>query len=130
MIEELNELLEQSSNTMLYLINSQIALENGEIADSQKNNILAKNLISVMIKDSMQEVEENLSTINEDIYEYDIANTYELMRYLTLMQISISMCICNEIEDVKEQNTINIVNNKLIKNINTVKKLYYEIYCN
>ena len=72
--DTLNELLQTSAHACKLLLSSEIAINNGEIAECQKYTKEAQDLVGFLTKDTFLEYEEKFETSNVlDIssYEFD-----------------------------------------------------------
>ena len=128
--DTLNELLQTSAHACKLLLSSEIAINNGEIAECQKYTKEAQDLVGFLTKDTFLEYEEKFETTNVlDISSYELPSTLELAKALTNLQYNIGILLSFNDETqagTLEKTTIN----QIQKDINTVKKLYNELYNN
>lgn len=123
------ELMSVSSHLCSLLVGSEIAMNDGDISQSQNFTKQAQNLMSVVIGDTFAEFEENFETSTSDICDYDIPCTLELSRqcsqicYYTSTLISL---LQQQKQDVVFENTANLVS----KHINTAKQIYNQLFEN
>lgn len=125
----LSELIEHATHTSDLLIGGEIALNDGEIELSQKNNVEAQNMLHTMIKDIFEETKQELSLDCDKVNDYDLPTTLELARQLVKVANNAASYITVVLD---AQNTVikGIVANKLQTSINTVVEIYNAIFNN
>ena len=121
----LSELLETSANACDAFIKSEIALNDGDTATSQKFSKNGQTLMKALILDTFNEVEEALGENLQETFDYDYANVLELIRSLN----EISMYVGAYIE-AEEEVIRNIAIKNLFKAINTSKEIYLALFEN
>lgn len=128
--DTLNELLQTSAHACKLLLSSEIAINDGAIADCQKYTKEAQDLVLFLTKDTFLEFEEKFETTNiKDILSYDIPSTLVLAKTLTNLQFNIGILL--SFNDETQSGTLEKTTiNNIQKDINTIKKLYNELYNN
>ena len=121
----LSELLETSANACDAFIKSEIALNDGDTATSQKFSKNGQTLMKALILDTFNEVEEALGENLQETFDYDYANVLELIRSLNEISMYIGAYIEAEEEVIK-----NIAIKNLFKAINTSKEIYLALFEN
>ena len=121
----LSELLETSANACDAFIKSEIALNNGDTATSQKSSKNGQTLMKALILDTFNEVEEALGENLQETFDYDYANVLELIRSLNEISMYVGAYIEAEEEVIK-----NIAIKNLFKAINTSKEIYLALFEN
>ena len=121
----LSELLETSANACDAFIKSEIALNDGDTAGSQKFSKNGQTLMKALILDTFNEVEEALGENLQETFDYDYANILELIRSLNEISMYVGAYIEAEEEVIK-----NIAIKNLFKAINTSKEIYLALFEN
>ncbi len=121
----LSELLETSANACDAFIKSEIALNDGDTATSQKFSKNGQTLMKALILDTFNEVEEALGENLQETFDYDYANVLELIRSLNEISMYVGAYIEAEEEVIK-----NIAIKNLFKAINTSKEIYLALFEN
>ncbi len=125
----LGELIENSGHIAKILLAGEIAMNDGDLAKSQKCTIEAQNLIKVMLDDVFKEVVEEFNINNDECVDYDLPTTLELVRVLSEMNYNAGVLI-NLILDKQSQSIVDSVKTKIVKDINTVKEIATAIFFN
>ena len=128
--DTLNELLQTSAHACKLLLSSEIAINNGEISECQKHTKEAQDLVGFLVKDTFLEYEEKFNTSEETTTSsYDLPSTLELAKVLTNLQYNIGILL--SFNDETQAGTLEKTTTLQIqKDINTIKKLYNELYNN
>ena len=126
MSDEILELLEGVSSANNAFIKSEIALNNGEVEDSQKYSKEGQILLRSMINDTFDEVVEELEIQSNETLEYDYPCTMELIRALNTILMNASMYLSSS----HDKNITEILSNKIITAINTAKEIFVSLYEN
>ena len=126
MSDEILELLEGVSSANNAFIKSEIALNNGEVEDSQKYSKEGQILLKSMINDTFDEVVEELEIQSNETLEYDYPCTLELIRALNTILMNVSMYLSSS----DDENITEILSNKIITAINTAKEIFVSLYEN
>ena len=127
-IQTLCELIEHSSEANKMLLANLIAMENGEVAEAQKQLKSATSLLKVMIGDIFEETKEVLSTKteDEDDYDYSILDLSKLLAITTYNAGALINCYLNNDSDVVK----NLLEKKLATSINAIESLSSAILLN
>ena len=128
-IKILYELLQNTSFILKNLVNSEIAMNDGEIADCQKFNKESQTLLSASIKDTFEEFVEMAGTETDEVNDYDIPNNFELIRQLNQVQCDLAITF-DLINDNLSDEIIKSNLKKIVVNLNTIKEIYEAIYLN
>lgn len=126
MSDEILELLEGVSSANNAFIKSEIALNNGEVEDSQKYSKEGQILLKSMINDTFDEIVEELEIQSNETLEYDYPCTMELIRALNTILMNASMYLSSS----DDENITEILSNKIITAINTAKEIFVSLYEN
>ena len=126
-IQVLSELLETSASACENFIKSEMALNDGEIMESQKRSKNGQILMKALISDTFKEVEE-LGNNSLEANDYDIASNMELVKALN----NISKCVGSLLSTNEAENDTlkNIAIKNLFKAINTAKEIYQTLFEN
>lgn len=125
----LGELIENSGHIAKILLAGEIAMNDGDVAQSQKCTIEAQNLLKVMLDDVFQEVIEDFGIECDEMVDYDLPTTLELARVLSEMNYNAGVLI-NLVLDKQSESIIESVQTKIVKDINTVKEIATVIFFN
>lgn len=118
-------LLETSANACNCFIKSEIALNDGDIENSQKYSKNGQILMKALINDVFVEVEEELGDNVGETNEYDYPNNMELIKSLNEIAMYLGSYMTAEDAMIK-----NIAIKNLFKAINTAKEIYSSLYEN
>ena len=126
-IQVLSELLETSASACENFIKSEMALNDGEIMESQKHSKNGQILMKALITDTFKEVEE-LGNNSLETNDYDISSNMELVKALN----NISKCVGSLLSTNEAENDTlkNIAIKNLFKAINTAKEIYQTLFEN
>ena len=126
-IQVLSELLETSASACENFIKSEMALNDGEIMESQKHSKNGQILMKALISDTFKEVEE-LGNNSLETNDYDIASNMELVKALN----NISKCVGSLLATNEAENDTlkNIAIKNLFKATNTAKEIYQTLFEN
>ncbi len=122
--ETLN-LLETSANACNFFIKSEMALNDGDIASSQKYSKNGQVLMKALVDDVFFEVEEELGDNLGEVNEYDYPNNMELIKSLNEIAMALGSYMTSTDVTIK-----NIAVKKLYKAMNTSKEIYLALYQN
>ena len=123
---ELIELLEAATNACDFFIKSEIALNDGNVEDSQKFSKNGQILVRALIKDTFEEIKEDFDINDEKTNDYDYPNIMELIKSFN----NISACVASYIASIKDENIKNILKTKIILANNTTKEIYQSLFEN
>lgn len=128
-IIKIGELVEQTGHAIKLLVSSEIAINDGDIASSQKFTRDVRSLLSVMVRDIFVEIGENFSIHDDELNDYDIPCTLELVKQLAEVQYSAGVYVGIVTGDNGED-TRKIVETKLQRAMNTTIEIVSAIYEN
>lgn len=119
------ELLEAASNANSAFIKSEMAINDGNVEDSQKYSKDGQVLIRALIKDTFNEIDE-LGENKGDINDYDYPNNFELIKSLNDISIAVGALLAAQ----EDENIINIILPSLFKAANTTKEIFISLFEN
>ena len=128
-IKHLGELVENCGQVAKLLLASEIAMNDGDLALSQKNMKEAQGLVKVLIDDVFEEVKEILAVDSDETIDYDIPTPLEMARALSEVNYNAGVLI-TLIMDESVSNVLEIAKLKLQKAINTVDEIAQSIFFN
>ena len=126
-ISKLCELIENASEASKFLIQSEVSLNDGELAESQKATMSAINILNTLKDDVFEEVAEE--------FELDLSKKYEIDPNSLNLAFSLSdVCHCggvllSMINEGIEQRVVEIAKTKLAKSISMSIDLFETLYC-
>lgn len=123
------ELLQNTSFILKNLINSEIAMNDGEIANCQKFNKEAQTLLNASVNDTFKEFIEMTEVETVEVNDYDVPNNFELIRHLNQIQCDVAM-LFDLISDNLADDIIKANLRKIVISLNTVIEIYEAIYLN
>lgn len=128
-INILFELMQNCSYLVKLLINIEIAMNDAEIELCQKYTKEVQNQLAMMNKDVFEEYFESFDVDKEIASAYDIPNTLELAKILSILvyNCSIILGLANENQ---EQGLLANISNQIAQNITAIKEIYQQIYNN
>lgn len=124
----LSELLEQCSEASKLIISNAIAMENGDIAEAQKDIREVTSLLSVMLRDVFVEVHEMIASnvTEEESYDFSTLDIAKLLMKVAYNASSLINCYCHDYSPSVQIN----IETKLIKCMNATKSLVNSILLN
>ncbi len=128
-IEVLCELLSVSSHLCSLFVDSEMAMNDGDIAQSQNFTKQGQNLLKVVIGDTFAEYKEEFGTNEDDVCVYDIPSMLALSKFCSQIcyHASTLLSLLHQGKtDVVFDNTAKLV----AKDINTVEEIYNQIFEN
>lgn len=127
-IATLSELLEQCSEASKLIISNAIAMENGDIAEAQKDIRELTSLMSVMMRDIFVEVADMISNnvAEEESYDFSTLDIAKLLAKLSYTASSLISCYVHDYS-LSVQTNIEI---KLMKCINATRSLVNALLLN
>lgn len=128
-IIKIGELVEQTGHAIKLLVSSEIAINDGDIASSQKFTREVRSLLSVMVRDIFVEISENFLIHDDELNDYDMPCTLELVKQLAEVQYSAGVYVGIVTGDTGED-TRKIVETKLQRAMNTTIEIVSAIYEN
>lgn len=127
-LDTILEVMETSCHVQKYLVNSEIALNDGDISATQTANEKAKQLIEVLLKDSFLELKEAYSLNNKEVDDYDLPSTLELLKQIGLINQSLAEII--GLSENPDDKLFEISKQRLNKAINTFEEIATSLYFN
>lgn len=124
-ISVLAELLETSSAAVDSFVQSEMALNDGDVENCQRFSKKGQILVNALIKDTFLEVQEAYEKEIEDTNDYDYPNNFELIKALNQVVMYASGLLAEDIDKVKD-----IILTNLFKAINTAKEIYLALFEN
>lgn len=125
-MDELIELIEHSGEVAKYFVEAEIALGDGNLADSQKSTRMAVQLFKAMKKDSLAETSEFLGVGGESV-DYDYPNNMELVKQLCcLSSAAASLCAAQN----EEAKVLDLLKKKVANHIITAIEIFDALYEN
>lgn len=124
-ISVLAELLETSSAAVDSFVQSEMALNDGDVENCQRFSKKGQILVNALIKDTFLEVQEAYGKEIEETNDYDYPNNFELIKALNQVVMYASGLLAEDIDKVKD-----IILTNLFKAINTAKEIYLALFEN
>lgn len=128
-LSKIGELIENCGQISKLLISSEIAINDGDLALSQKSMIEAQALIKVMLEDVFLEVKEEFNIDNKDVFDYDIPTTLELVKFFNDAVYNAGVLI-NLLIDKGGEEIIKSIQTKIVKDLNTIEEIATAIFFN
>lgn len=123
--EIIAELLETTANACNCFIKSEMALNDGDVVNSQKYSKNGQVLMKALINDTFKEVEEILGENIQETNDYDYPNNMELIKSLNEIAMYLGSYMSSEEDMIR-----NISIKNLFKAINTAKEIYSALFEN
>ncbi len=128
-LSKIGELIENCGQISKLLISSEIAINDGDLALSQKSMVEAQALIKVMLEDVFLEVKEEFNIDNKDVFDYDIPTTLELVKFFNDAVYNAGVLI-NLLIDKGGEEIIKSIQTKIVKDLNTIEEIATAIFFN
>ena len=122
------EIIQNTGYIAKTLVNSEIAMNDGDLAASQKYTKEAQHLLATTINDNFMEYRDAISVDTDSTNEYDIPTTLELVKQITALQYTAGMLLCTTLDN--QDMIIENLTKKLLIDINTIEEIYNAIYNN
>lgn len=129
LLEVLYEMVEHTGYVSKLLVSSEIAMNDGEIAECQKYTKEAQTLLGTMIGDVFVEFAEACEVENDEVNDYDIPTSLELVKQLNDIQYNIGVLL-GLIADEQNEQILKTCEIKIKKATNTIIEIYNSIYNN
>ena len=126
-LSKLGELVEHCGEASKHLIKSEIYLNDGDLAGSQKYTMKAIDLLKTMTNDVFVEVLEELGIESDNVVSDIEPSTLCLAHALSNVCYNAGVVLNMYIEN-EEQRVKDIANTKLMHAINDAKSLFEEMY--
>ena len=127
-IKLLAEIIEQAGHSAKSLTLSEIAMNDGDIAECQKQSKHAQELLATMVRDVFEEFEQEYGELGDQTNDYDYPNNLELVKALNDLTYNLGILIGLMLENMN--NLLVGVVNKTKVSIATVKEIYLALYEN
>ena len=128
-IKKLGELVENCGHISKQLLASEIAMNDGDLALSQKNMMEAQGLVKVMLDDVFKEVIEMFGIETNETVDYDMPTALEMARVMNEAVYNAGVLI-NLILDNGSATIQDSVKTKLVKDLNTIDEIAQAIFFN
>lgn len=122
------EIIQNTGYISKTLVNSEISMNDGDLAASQKYTKEAQSLLASTVNDNFKEYREAISVDTDSTNEYDIPTTLELVKQIASLQYTAGMLLCTTLDN--QAMIIENLTKKLLIDINTVEEIYNAIYNN
>lgn len=127
-IKLLAEIIEQCGQAGKYLSASEIAMNDGDIAECQKQSKKAQELLKTMVRDVFKEFEDEYGDIGFKTNDYDYPNNMELIKALNELVYNLGVLVGLIIEKM-DNIKANVINQTKV-GIATVNEIYLALYEN
>ena len=128
-IKKLGELVENCGHISKQLLASEIAMNDGVLALSQKNMMEAQGLVKVMLDDVFKEVIEMFGIETNETVDYDMPTSLEMARVMNEAVYNAGVLI-NLILDNGSATIQDSIKTKLVKDLNTIDEIAQAIFFN
>ena len=128
-LKTLCEATQSAGHLSKILVSGEQAMNDGELALCQKYTKEAQVLLSSMINDTFEELTEKFTNKTQDVNDYDIPTTLELLKQISLL-IYHSGMIMDLLVDEQSNSILTNFENQLQKTINTIIEINNSIYNN
>ena len=125
----LYEIIEHSQIVEKLIISSELAMNDGDLAQCQKNVKEASNFLKTMSQDVFREFFGLFDVTVQDVNPYDIPSGLEVCKSISNLCYNISVLLGLDNDNQSGTLTQNQLN-KIAKDINTILELYKAIYAN
>ena len=122
------EIIQNTGYISKTLVNSEIAMNDGDVAASQKYTKEAESLLATTINDNFEEYKAKITIDTDSTNEYDIPTTLELIKQISSLQYTAGMLLCTTLDN--QDMIIENLTKKLLIDINTIVEIYNTIYNN
>ena len=124
---KLSELVEHSSQASKHLIQSEVCLNDGDLAQSQKHTMHAIDMLKTMVGDVFVEVLEELEIDSDEVCSDLDPNSLNLAYALCDISYNGGVLL-NMLVSQEEDRVISIVKTKIMHAINDAKNLFETLY--
>lgn len=123
------ELIQNLGYISKLILMSELAMNDGELQMSQKYTKELQSMLKTSINDVFEEFFELVRNKNNEINDYDLPSTLELAKQISNFQFDAGVMLLL-LNDNYNDKVFNISESKLIKDLNSIKQIYQEIYGN
>lgn len=127
-IKLLAEIIEQCGQAGKYLTASEIAMNDGDIAECQKQSKKAQELLKTMVRDVFKEFEEEYGDLGNQTNDYDYPNNLELIKALNELIYNLGVLVGLLVEKMDSIKASVVAQTKVC--IATVNEIYLALYEN
>ena len=129
LLQKLGELVEQCGNLSQLFIKAETAMKNGDLAETQKFTRQGQGLLGVMVGDVFEEAVEAFETETEEFADIADIDTLEITKHLCEINSKCGVLlglVCDNANDM----VTGEVKLSIVKEINSVKRLYMALFAN
>lgn len=127
-IKLLYEIIEHSSMLNNMLVSAEIAMNDGNLLDTQKYTKNAQNFLKTMTQDTLKEFFQVFEIDSNETNSFDIPSNLEISKSISSLNYNISVLL--ELILDNQNGLIDNCLNKIAKDINTIVSLYNCLYAN
>lgn len=127
-IKLLYEIIEHSSMLNNMLVSAEIAMNDGNLLDTQKFTKNAQNFLKTMTQDTLKEFFQVFEIENKETNSFEIPSNLEISKSISSLNYNISVLLGLILEN--QNGLIDNCLNKIAKDINTIVSLYNCLYAN
>lgn len=125
----LYEIIEHSSMLNKILISAEIAMNDGNLLETQKQTKTAQELLNTMTKDTLKEFFDVFNIETKETNSFDIPSNLAISQNISSLNYNIGICLGLVLEKQSES-IISKTLVKIAKDINTIVLLYNSLYAN
>lgn len=127
-IKLLYEIIEHSSMLNNMLVSAEIAMNDGNLLDTQKYTKNAQNFLKTMTQDTLKEFFQVFEIDSNETNSFDIPSNLEISKSISSLNYNISVLLGLILDN--QNRLIDNCLNKIAKDINTIVSLYNCLYAN
>lgn len=127
-IKLLYEIIEHSSMLNNMLVSAEIAMNDGNLLDTQKYTKNAQNFLKTMTQDTLKEFFQVFEIDSNETNSFDIPSNLEISKSISSLNYNISVLLGLILDN--QNGLIDNCLNKIAKDINTIVSLYNCLYAN
>lgn len=127
-IKLLYEIIEHSSMLNNMLVSAEIAMNDGDLLDTQKYTKNAQNFLKTMTQDTLKEFFQVFEIDSNETNSFDIPSNLEISKSISSLNYNISVLLGLILDN--QNGLIDNCLNKIAKDINTIVSLYNCLYAN
>lgn len=128
-IKLLYEIIEHSQMVEKYIVLSEIAIGDGDLANCQKYTKQASSFLKTMTTDVFKEFFDIFKISLDEKNSYDIPSSLEICKNISNMCYNISVLLGVNLDNLGDSHIESILS-KIARDINTIVDLYNQIYAN
>lgn len=127
-IKLLYEIIEHSSMLNNMLVSAEIAMNDGNLLDTQKYTKNAQNFLKTMTQDTLKEFFQVFEIDSNETNSFDVPSNLEISKSISSLNYNISVLLGLILDN--QNGLIDNCLNKIAKDINTIVSLYNCLYAN